>query len=293
MPPQPLSVVRFYGNPEYAVESIGFKEIVLINPEKLNDPYDPPFFFATDFNGEYEILKDYIRQQHPKELSEFEERLPQEGWERFTRSIKKYNEDLRRSTFLFSTCGTSKDTHPKDNFYMWGHYGDGHRGVAIEFSTAHLTRAVLQKARELGGEQKDVDGVWWEINYTPDLPKIRSECIFQFVMNSVERSEQAWEGTGIFETLRLTVRSKSIEWKEENEWRLAWLNDETRVKVQRLPLLDDSVAAVFLGCRISAAVREDLIFETRRHFPSARMYAGKLAEGRFSLEFEEISLDIG
>ena len=31
---------------------------------------------------------------------------------------------------MFSCSAVTKDFHPKDNLYLWGHYGYSHRGVA-------------------------------------------------------------------------------------------------------------------------------------------------------------------
>jgi hypothetical protein len=56
----PRSVVRFYGNTQYAAESIGFKEITFLHLDKLNDPFDPYFFFETDFSDSYSNLVDYV-----------------------------------------------------------------------------------------------------------------------------------------------------------------------------------------------------------------------------------------
>ena len=75
----PQHVIRFYGNPQYALESIGFKEITFLHSDKLNDPLDPPFYFMTDFNKDYQVLINYIQQQHSRDLQRFNYRLPKES----------------------------------------------------------------------------------------------------------------------------------------------------------------------------------------------------------------------
>ena len=94
--------------------------------------------------------------------------------------------------------------------------------------------------------------------------------------------------TEISKILNLIVHSKSLEWKEENEWRLVWNTDETRAKIHKLPLLDGSITAIYFGCRVDDRVKEDLIFETKRNFPNAKIYKGKPVPGKLALEFEEI-----
>jgi DUF2971 family protein len=173
--------------------------------------------------------------------------------------------------------------------YLWSHYGNGHRGAAIEFNTALLTRAVLTKIEKLGGEEVDQIEVWWEIKYPPEMPKITCEAISQFIMNDTENpDEKAWDATELAKIMRLRCRSKSIGWQIENEWRLMWRNDETRLKIQRLDLLDDTVTAIYLGCLIDGCVKENLIFETKRRFPNAKVFMGKRTRGAFALELERL-----
>ncbi len=147
IPPQ--HVMHFYGNTDYAIHSIGFREITFLHRDKLNDPFDPHFFFTTDFSENYATLIDYVKQYHAKDLQNFTKRYPPENWKQFIDKIEVYFNSLRNNTFLFSTSAVNKDKHPKNNLYMWSHYGNGHRGVAIEFDTALLARAVLAKSKEL------------------------------------------------------------------------------------------------------------------------------------------------
>lgn len=87
----------------------------------------------------------------------------------------------------------------------------------------------------------------------------------------------------------LRLSSKSKGWEIEKEWRLMWRNDETRLKVLRLDLLDDTITAVYLGCRIADNIKDDFIFETKRHFPKAGIFKGREAKGKFALDFERIA----
>jgi len=173
----PQRVIHFYGNLKYALECIALKQITLVRTDKLNDPFDPNFFFETDFNHDYQVLINHVQQHHEKNLEQLKLILPKENWRSFINGIEEeYFKNLRNSTFIFSTCEVSEDKHPKDNLYMWSHYGDGHRGVAIEFDTALLTKTVLEDQERLHGENLEP---WFEINYQDDVPKITCEHIFQ------------------------------------------------------------------------------------------------------------------
>lgn len=286
----PKGVVRFYGNIQYALESIGFKQITLLHPDKLNDPFDPYFFFETDFDDRYSDLVDYVQRHHSKDLQVFTERFPKGNWKQFLVEIEDLFRSFRKNVFLFSSSAIEEINHPKNNLYLWSHYGNGHRGAAIEFNTTSLTGAILAKAAKLGIKEVDQNDVWWEIKYSLEPPKITAKAIFQSVMNANENpDEKAWLETELGKTINLRSRSKNIRWQIENEWRLVWHNDKTSLKIQKLDLLDDAIAAVYLGCLIDSYAKETLISETKNNFPNARVFVGKQAKGAFALEFEQLS----
>lgn len=282
--------MHFFGKPQYALECIALKQITFLHIDKLNDPFDPYFYFETDCEN-YQALINHVQQHHQNDLHSFIQRLPKQNWESCVKGIEGYFNNLRNSTFICSTCEISEDTHPKDNLYMWSHYGNGHRGVGIEFDTTLLARAVLERQKKLRGAELDLNEVWCEVNYQDELPKITCEHIFQFVMNDTEvADEEAWSETGLAKILRELVSSKSMVWETEKEWRLMWRNDETRLKILRLDLIDDTITAVYLGCRIADNINDDFIFETKSHFPKAEIFKARKTKGKFALYFERIAV---
>lgn len=279
----PRRVIRFYGDPKYALESIGFKEITFLHADKLNDPFDPPFYFITDFNKDYEELTKYIQQHHSKDLKRFSDRLSRESWDAFLSSIEKYFYDCRNNSFIFSTCGVDNKEHPKDSLYMWSHYGNGHRGVAIEFDTHLLTRAVSKNLATHGTEPL------YKIGYRTDMPKITCESIYQYIMNVTKNdNDESWDETELFNTFCLILSSKSRVWEDEKEWRYILRNDKTRLKVLKLGLDDDTITTLYIGCRTDYRVKDDLIFEIRNKFPNATVYKSNVVEGNFALAFEPL-----
>lgn len=283
----PPRVVRFYGNTDYAMQAIGFREIAFVHADKLNDPFDPYFCFETDFGNSYAKLIDYVRQNHKEDIQKFSSRLSQESWDWLFNTITEDLTSMRNSTFILSTCAVRElieHPHPKDNLYMWSHYADGHRGVAIEFDTALLTKAVSMKNKELIGKESRADDVWDEIHYTKTLPKITCELIYEEVM---AHDEVAQRRTKFHEIMKLILRSKSIVWNKEDEWRLTKNNDETDLKIDRLPLLDDeTITALYLGCRVSDPLKQSFKSQVKRSFPKAIVYRSKKVNGEFALKFE-------
>jgi hypothetical protein len=178
VPPQ--HVIRFYGNPEYAVECLGFKQIAFLHVDKLNDPFDPNLAFETNFNDDYQALIDYVQHHHLNNFQNFQNLCPREKWEGFIRDMIRLSTNHRNSLFIFSTSGVTKDSHSKDNLHMWSHYGNGHRGIAIEFDTTLLKRTILKEQEIWGGAEIDANDLPSEVIYQDDLPLITCEHIFQY-----------------------------------------------------------------------------------------------------------------
>lgn len=252
--------------------------------------FDSHFYFETDFNEDYQTLIRYVRQNHAKDIHKFKERLPKQNWDGFIEYMQIHSNNFRDSVFIFSTSEISEENHPKDNLYMWSHYGNGHRGVAIEFDTTLLSKAVLERHKMLGGAEVRINEIFFKINYLNEIPKITCENIFNFVINDTPISdENAWMKTELADILRKRSSSKSIGWEIEKEWRIMWQNDETRLKVQRLDMIDDTITAVYLGFRyplIDYQIDDDLIFETKRNFPRAKIFNAIKGKGKSVLDFK-------
>ena len=140
----PCQVTRFYGNVDFATDVIANKQITFVHASLLNDPFDPYGFFETDFGDSYPNLLKHVREQHPSELPWFRARVTAESWGRTVIELKAYLRRLRDTTFVLSTCAEYPGVRAEHNLYMWGHYANGHRGIAIEFNTQALTEAVLE-----------------------------------------------------------------------------------------------------------------------------------------------------
>jgi hypothetical protein len=56
----PKHVVRFYGNVDFALDTVAHRQAILVHVSNLNDPFDPYFFFETDFGEKYSALLEYI-----------------------------------------------------------------------------------------------------------------------------------------------------------------------------------------------------------------------------------------
>lgn len=281
----PQHVIRFYGKADYALECIALKQITFLHLEKLNDPFDPVLDNVTDFNDNYESLLAYVQKHHFTQLALFKDRLPEQNWMKLIATWSKRANKMRATMFVFSTCKVKEGNHPRDNLYMWGHYGNGHRGVAIEFNTTALAESLIKQ------DAADSESPWWKMEYEEEIPRIKCEDIIEFVLkeqdytNNLETDESK-----LYRVIRQRLHTKSKIWKDEREWRLVWEDDETKLRIHRHDLPDNAITAVYLGCRAAEQeqAQNNFIDETQRHFPSASVFRAKMRKGEYALDFERI-----
>lgn len=282
----PLQVIRFYGNTNYALECIALKQIAFLHLEKLNDPFDPVLEYVTDFDDNYTSLLSHVQEHHLSQLALFKERLPEQNWREVVEGLSKLASKMRETMFVFSTCEVIEGNHPRDNLYMWGHYGNGHRGVAIEFDTNALGESLMKQ------EVPDSQSPWWEMNYTKEIPEIECEDVVEFVLNAnPDTNNLESYGPKLTDVILQRLHAKGEVWVSENEWRLALKNDETKLKFCRHNIPDNAITAVYLGCRASEKkqIQNDFVHETQRNFPNASVFRAKMRKGEYALDFEKMA----
>jgi hypothetical protein len=282
----PQHVIRFYGNTDYALECIALKQITFVHVEQLNDPFDPVLDLITDFNDNYAALLSHILINQSSQLASFKERLPEQNWKDSVASLSNLASAIRATMFVFSTCAVREGSHPRNNLYMWGLYGNGHRGVAIEFNTTVLAD-IFMKQGAPNSEPR-----WWKMDYKKEIPKISCEDIIEWVMNAQPKADnlEAY-GPKLSSKIRQILHSKGEVWKSEDEWRLVGENDETKLKIMRQDIPSCAVTALYLGCRAAEQeqLRNAFVYETQRHFPKANVFRANMRPGEFALDFEKIA----
>jgi len=98
--PPPKFLARFYGNPEYAIEVIRDQKITFVHVPKLNDPFDPYFFFETDFNESYEAIIQYVEKTSDVDMELLFKAIPPKLWSYRINSIKTFMQESRLSTYM-------------------------------------------------------------------------------------------------------------------------------------------------------------------------------------------------
>jgi hypothetical protein len=282
----PATVVRFYGNVDYALDTIAHRQIIFIHVSKLNDPFDPYFFFETDFDGTYEQLFSWVQKHRPNDCSWFVQHVTNDGWNKSVADIEQHVQALRNTSFVFSTSAVMNEAHPKDSLYMWGHYGNGHRGAALEFDLRKIALLITEKHNKEKGVNLQPETAWVRIEYEAKMPPITRKDFFEFFLSDFE---QRGRRTALEKYYDKTSRVKSLAWKRENEWRMLWRNDETRLKVHRTEIPVEAIKAVYLGLAMSSGYEADIIFEGRGKFPNAKIYKAHKKAGFTQLDFTEVT----
>jgi hypothetical protein len=243
-------------------------------------------FFETDFGEEYRQLLDYIRQAHSTDFGWFIREFPVETWPQSVDSVRKYFADLKKKMFMFSTTAVYPDDHPKDNLYMWGHYGNGHRGVAIEFNTTEISQPIVDEYNANNSEKPTPERAWTRIDYEKKLPVITCSIFYDFFKAEHYKETRP---TKLHQYYDFISQTKSLNWSSENEWRLLWQRDDTRARIIHRQINERAIERVYLGLCLSKGSQDDIIFETRQKCPMAAVLKAEKRHGAFALDFKPVS----
>lgn len=287
MIPAPATVMRFYGNTRFGFDVLEKQHVALVRSTLLNDPFDPYGFFETDFANYSDLLR-YVRTHHPRDLGWFRVHVTPVSWGKTERDLKAYMARLRADTFVLCASAPAGATHPRDNLYMWGHYGNGHRGLAIEFDSAALEEVVLAHHRSEGGAPLVGEQPWVRMEYARSFRPISAEDVYQFLKqcNEVDaRRKKEPEPTPLDSYYRQLSVIKSDVWQSENEWRLMWRSTTETGGVYKILITPECIRAIYLGLAIPDDVAEKAVNAVAQHFPACEVWRAAKRHGDLSLDF--------
>jgi hypothetical protein len=283
----PIGVTRFYGNTCFGLDVLENQQVALVRATVLNDPFDPYGFFETDF-GNYINLFKYVQTHHAQDRSWFRAHVTAQSWGKTERELRAYMDGLRNDTFVLCASAPIETTHPKHNLYMWGHYGNGHRGFAIEFDSAALADVVLGHHCSEGGAPLVDEQPWVQMEYPRSFRPISAEDVYQFLKewNEVDarRKKQPSE-TPLDRYYRQLSVIKSSVWQSENEWRLMWRSKTETGDVYKIPITPECIRAVYLGLAIPADNKQRVVDAVGRYSPRAEVWYATKRHGDLSLDF--------
>ena len=174
---------------------------------------------------------------------------------------------------------------------MWGHYGNGHRGVAIEFDTGALTNAVLTQHAAVNSTPFQEGGVWARMEYTQSFSPIVAEDVYDFMKQEkavMEGRITARVATRLDRYYNRMSIIKSNVWQSENEWRLMWRSDETADPIYKCPIAQDCIAAIYLGLCLPQEAENRIVSAARSEFPAAKIMKASKRHGDLALDFRQV-----
>lgn len=167
---------------------------------------------------------------------------------------------------------------------MWGHYANGHRGIAIEFNTEALTRKNPISPKLSTGKIWENDDIWIRVEYANEIPRLGLDRAFDFFRDVYYEDFETPIVKSVFNNIG---RLKSRNWEAEQEWRLLWHNDETEASIWKVGIDIDAVTAVYMGILVSDDIVERVQGELKANWPDAKLFRAK--RGRdFNLNFVQI-----
>ncbi len=233
-------------------------EIYLPSPKKFNDPYEASIPFEYD---EEELKPDKIfiklinmaKQRHPDWDDARIHELAYQGQVKglvFDESHKqRQHEEYKRE--IENTFGIFTLTTKKNNFLMWSHYANSHKGFCIGFDSMMLF--------------KTVKGGLVPVDYRDDLPK------FLFDEDITEFS-------------RKQLATKSNVWEYEDEYRLI-----KHLAANKKFYLDKScIKELVLGVKMDVKIKFELIEYVKTNIPHCTVYDTELNKDFFRVDLKKI-----
>ena len=236
------------------------------------------------------VLLRWVKQHHPSKLRWIRENVTVEGFSGGFKRVQQNFDERRQNTYLFCTSAGNEGLHPKCNLYLWGHYGLGHRGVALEFKTAHLARDVLAHSDPEGRLNLETSDLWVKVDYKAQVTPLSPEAYFNFVVSGFPTGDRRESPgyNGIWQFLERTLRTKHTVWRLENEWRLLWTSDSGG-DIYHCPVSRDSIVGIYLGLRIDGPLKKDLLTLVRSKMSGVPVFEAKKTDGNFALEWSRIA----
>jgi Protein of unknown function (DUF2971) len=250
-------------NDDFHKRVITHNELFFSSPKRFNDPYDCGLPFRQHPNNsdpiviklmvERSALNKFPKLENDKEA--FEEKCAKqlflilqnpESWFEMNWGLKPEN--------LNEIFGVLSLTPDINNYLMWSHYSDSHKGFCIEFDTRKLVESIA--------------GHFQQVHYEKEIP-------FISITDTLEN-----------ELLTKLIYTKSSIWEYENEFRLSRIH-KSDFAVAFDP---ESVASIHFGYSMKYEDQIEIIELVKVKYPKAKFYKMELDKETFKLNSGEIKI---
>jgi hypothetical protein len=225
---------------------------------QLNDPFDgsvPYIYDETELTTEniFKKMWDIAKKEHPEynegQIYEYVSKA-MSGQNYEEKFIEKLNQGMKEN--IEKDFGIYSLTTQRNNFLMWSHYADAHKGICMGFNTQILFN--------------QINPIFAEVIYQEDLPK---HSIFDDEVESVAKL--------------LTIKSKV--WEYEDEYRFIKLN-YTRKEVS-IPL--SGLVEIIFGCRMDTSCKAALKEIITKNNPGCKLFECSLNKKKFEIDITQIT----
>jgi len=235
------------------------RELYFASPAEFNDPFDsalPLVYRKEDQTQENMFQKMYTlaKWKYPKKtdteihelcFSEQQKRLWEDPHHQ-ERSHELLREQNRRNVGIVSLSAVN------NNYLMWSHYAQSHRGFCVGFDSVVLENATSEKIE----------------------PAIYQDSFPEYSLLNEE----------VDSFIRKSVMVKWTVWKEECEFRLCEVG--TTKKTVQLP--SEAYREIIFGCMMDAKVKLHLVDFIRNNLFSTKVYEMQLNKTQFGLDLHPI-----
>ena len=268
MMPNTLYKYRYFDKNGYHIKLIEDAELWFTSAQELNDPFDSTLHFDTEDNPKGIRKKwamDYVRRTYPhfnrKERVIFvKDRLKElkKDPDHWTWFQQNYIEIVYKT---FGMCCLSRF---RDNLLMWPHYSCNHTGFCVGFDTFKL----IKLFESLATNSKLIEII--KVCYKQERPHIN---YFQ------SRLSSDWKND-----ITTLLRTKSIHWKIEEEYRLiCWHHPNEPIYIGH-----ECINEIILGCKIEESNKSKLKGIYKRLGMDAKVFQAQKSNSEFALDFPEI-----
>jgi hypothetical protein len=234
-------------------------EIFFPNPSRFNDPYDCGLPFRQDPNDlEVANIKEALERTAIRKFPNFNKVQIDEECAKQIMLILQAPEEYFQENYGYRPNDLSKmfgvlslTPHP-DNFLMWSHYSNSHKGFVVGFNTKKLVNQAFGKFKP--------------VNYTNEIP-------FISVIDDKNHS-----------LMDKLIYTKSIAWQYEDEYRITKvLKPDTSSY-----FTSETLETIYLGFNMPYEQKMEIIAIVQEKFSHCHVFEMKLNSERFKPETQQV-----
>ena len=236
-----MRLFKYYGEGEWVFNNLNNNQIFYNDFNDVNDPYDVN-------NG---MLEDsYFEAKNETQIKSVKKLFNNMGYE-----MGDHMSLMLRGVFI-DLFGVSCFTSRNDSILMWGHYGNGFKGICVEYDIPEKLYERLI-----------------EVKYD-DIPlTVNSDLLSVF------------EGKHGIKDAKDIFSVKHSDWAYEKEWRVVGGKNG----IEKLPA--DSMKSVYFGVKSTKKYREEVL-EVLSGYKNINYFNMKSTYNSFLVEFEMIEESI-